>query len=73
VAVGGVGVGWCAEGITTYGNVGVLTFIGIVVYMGFLSQGCEFCVAGNAKRCKRANALQGQGRQLSVRAVKAAG
>src|SRR6266567_5526245 len=44
-------VGWCAQGIATYGNVGVLTFI--VVYMGFPSKGFEFCLAGNAKRCTK--------------------
>ena len=46
-------VGWCAQGITTYGNVGVLTFIGIVVYIGFPLKGFEFCFAGNAKRCTK--------------------
>src|SRR5258707_13170245 len=45
-------VGWCAQGITTYGNVGVLTFI-IVEYIGFPMKGFEFCFAGNAKRCTK--------------------
>ena len=39
------------ESEVAVGYVGVLTFIGIVVYMGFPSQGLEFCFAGNAKRC----------------------
>jgi hypothetical protein len=49
-------------------------FIGIVVYMGFPSKGFEFCFAGKREAVhKKVNVLEGEGRQLSFRAVKAAG
>jgi len=67
-AVGCVGVGWCAQGITTYGNVGVLTFI-IVVYIGFPWKGFE-CLLGGKREAVAQNSkcpsVRGKGDCLSA-------